>query len=307
MEYGLRAFPIGGYVAFPDDEPECPYPEDDPDLLRNRPAKDRALVISAGVIANVVFAMSTLLTQVSTVGLAEQIDQPGVLVPGVAAKSVAAEAGIKEGDVILELDGVSLPGGQKSVRRVVETIKDSDGTGSVRMTLSRDGSTFPLEVIPAVAPDGSGRVGVTLGPNALIKRTKAENPAEAVFLAAKEFGRLTKGVTDGLGQIFFHFGENKDAVSGPVAIVAVGADIAKKELSGLYEFAAAVNINLAVVNMLPLPALDGGYLALIALEAVRGGDKLPKELEQGIMNSGFLLLLTAGMFLIVKDTIGLVS
>ena len=59
--------------------------------------------------------------------------------------------------------------------------------------------------------------------------------------------------------------------------------------------------------MLPLPALDGGYLALIALEAVRGGDKLPKELEQGIMNSGFLLLLTAGMFLIVKDTIGLVS
>ena len=175
------------------------------------------------------------------------------------------------------------------------------------MTLSRDGSTFPLEVIPAVAPDGSGRVGVTLGPNALIKRTKAENPAEAVFLAAKEFGRLTKGVTDGLGQIFFHFGENKDAVSGPVAIVAVGADIAKKELSGLYEFAAAVNINLAVVNMLPLPALDGGYLALIALEAVRGGDKLPKELEQGIMNSGFLLLLTAGMFLIVKDTIGLVS
>lgn len=303
----MRAFPIGGYVAFPDDEPECPYPEDDPDLLRNRPAKDRALVISAGVIANVVFAMSTLLTQVSTVGLAEQIDQPGVLVPGVAAKSVAAEAGIKEGDVILELDGLSLPGGQKSVRRVVETIKDSDGTGSVRMTLSRDGSTFPLEVIPAVAPDGSGRVGVTLGPNALIKRTKAENPAEAVFLAAKEFGRLTKGVTDGLGQIFFHFGENKDAVSGPVAIVAVGADIAKKELSGLYEFAAAVNINLAVVNMLPLPALDGGYLALIALEAVRGGDKLPKELEQGIMNSGFLLLLTAGMFLIVKDTIGLVS
>ena len=68
VEYALRLFPLGGYVGFPDDDPNCPYPEDDPNLLRNRPPADRAIVASAGVIANVIFAFSLLLTQVTTVG-----------------------------------------------------------------------------------------------------------------------------------------------------------------------------------------------------------------------------------------------
>ncbi len=71
------------------------------------------------------------------------------------------------------------------------------------------------------------------------------------------------------------------------------------------QFAAIVNINLAVVNLLPLPALDGGYLALIALEAARGGAKLPEGVEQGIMASGLLLLLATGAVLVVRDTLTL--
>ena len=65
---GLRAIPLGGFVAFPDDDPDCPFPEDDPDLLRNRPMKDRAIVVSAGGLAIVAFALAILTTQVNTVG-----------------------------------------------------------------------------------------------------------------------------------------------------------------------------------------------------------------------------------------------
>lgn len=64
MEYSLRLFPLGGYVGFPDDDPDSKIPADDPDLLRNRPVKDRFIVISAGVIANFIFAYSLLVTQV---------------------------------------------------------------------------------------------------------------------------------------------------------------------------------------------------------------------------------------------------
>lgn len=64
MEYSLRAIPLGGYVGFPDDDPDSPYDKDDPDLLRNRPVAQRALVISAGIIANVILAYSVLLAQV---------------------------------------------------------------------------------------------------------------------------------------------------------------------------------------------------------------------------------------------------
>ena len=67
VEYALRAIPLGGFVAFPDDDPKLAekYPKDDPNLLKNRPIKDRALVISAGIIANCIFAFSLLLTQVN--------------------------------------------------------------------------------------------------------------------------------------------------------------------------------------------------------------------------------------------------
>lgn len=66
VEYALRAIPLGGFVAFPDDDPKLveKYPKDDPNLLKNRPVKDRALVISAGIIANCIFAFSILLAQV---------------------------------------------------------------------------------------------------------------------------------------------------------------------------------------------------------------------------------------------------
>ena len=64
VEYSLRAIPLGGYVGFPDDDPESPFPKDDPDLLRNKGIPARALVISAGIIANIVFAYSVLLAQV---------------------------------------------------------------------------------------------------------------------------------------------------------------------------------------------------------------------------------------------------
>ncbi len=63
MEYSLRAIPLGGYVGFPDGDPNSKYEKDDPDLLRNRSVAERALVISAGIIANVILAYSVLLVQ----------------------------------------------------------------------------------------------------------------------------------------------------------------------------------------------------------------------------------------------------
>ena len=111
VEYSLRALPLGGFVAFPDDDPKCPYPEDDPDLLKNRPIRDRAIVISAGVLANVLFAFVILFAQVvtsdhsiavekrssfvqaSTVGISSEVLEPGVIVPQILKDSAADQAG----------------------------------------------------------------------------------------------------------------------------------------------------------------------------------------------------------------------
>ncbi|MEL7083116.1 MAG: RIP metalloprotease RseP, partial [Cyanobacteria bacterium J06597_1] len=99
-EYALRALPLGGFVGFPDDDPDCPYPLDDPNLLRNRPVLDRAIVMSAGVLANLVFAYIVLLTMVVTIGVPTPAQvNPGIFIPNVAPNSPAQVAGIEPGDV----------------------------------------------------------------------------------------------------------------------------------------------------------------------------------------------------------------
>lgn len=108
----------------------------------------------------------------------------------------------------------------------------------------------------------------------------------------------------GLQQIVTNFEQTAEQVSGPVAIVAVGAEAARTDSAGLFQFAAILNINLAVVNILPLPALDGGYLLLLLVEAVRG-KRLPQNVENAVMASGLLLLTGLGFTLIVKDTLNL--
>ncbi|KAK9814195.1 hypothetical protein WJX72_002001 [[Myrmecia] bisecta] len=306
VEYSLRAIPFGGYVGFPDDDPANPeskYPKDDPDLLSNRPIKDRALVISAGVIANIIFAFSILLTQVSTVGAVSSTFQAGVVVPEVIETSVAYKAGFKAGDVITQVAGRAVEASPYSVTKVVNKIKASPNE-RLTITVRRDGQLLDIPVTPAEAPDGGGRIGVQLAMNAKITRTVAKDPIQAAALASKEFTKLLNTVTNGLQQIVFNFAKTAEQVTGPVAIVAVGAEVARADVSGLFQFAAIVNINLAVVNLLPLPALDGGYLALLLVELARG-KKLPQDVERGIMGSGLLLLMAVGIVLVVRDTVNL--
>ncbi|BBN18335.1 regulator of sigma E protease [Marchantia polymorpha subsp. ruderalis] len=304
VEYSLRTFPFGGFVAFPDDDPNSDFDPEDPNLLKNRPIRDRAIVISAGVIANLIFAYTVLFTQTLSVGLLEQEMFPGVMVPEVIGNSAAFKAGMKAGDVVLGVDGYQFTAKEAAVFELVDTIKKSGGK-KLSLNLQRGPELVTVDVTPDKNVDGSGRIGVQLSPNAKPHRVKAKGLPEALALSSREFSRLTATVVDGLKQIVFNFEKTVDNVSGPVAIVAVGAEVARNDIAGLFQFAAIVNINLAIVNLLPLPALDGGYLAFVALEAIRGGKKLPEGVEQGIMSSGVLLLLMLGVVLMVRDTLNL--
>eukprot|EP00250_Pteridium_aquilinum_P002081 c12284_g1_i1 orf=397-1962(-) len=304
VEYSLRAIPLGGFVGFPDDNPESEFSPDDPDLLKNRPILDRLIVTSAGVIANLAFAYFILFGQVLTSGLLQQEILPGAIVPEVISTSVAAKAGIRSGDVIIGVNGDVLPAGETAVFELVRTIKTNPNR-ALSFYISRKKEPLEIKITPDKSIDGSGKIGVQLAPNARSVKVKAKNLADATVRASREFSRLFAAVADGLKQVFFNFSQTADKISGPVAIVAVGAEVARTDIAGLSQFAAIVNINLAVVNILPLPALDGGYVLLIALEALRGGKKLPSKVEQGIMSSGIVLLLAIGVFLMVRDAFNL--
>ncbi|KFK42853.1 hypothetical protein AALP_AA1G047400 [Arabis alpina] len=307
VEYSLRAFPLGGFVGFPDNDPDSEIPLDDKNLLKNRPVLDRVIVVSAGIVANVIFAYAIIFAQVVSVGLPVQESFPGVLVPDVKSYSAASRDGLLPGDVILAVDGVALTEsefGSDSVSKVVDVVKRS-ANRNVLLKVNRKNEDFDIRITPDKSVDGTGKIGVQLSPNVRFSKVKPKSVTETFSFVGREFFGLSYNVLDSLKQTFLNFSQTASKVAGPVAIIAVGAEVARSNTDGLYQFAALLNLNLAVINLLPLPALDGGTLALILLEAVRGGRKLPLEVEQGIMSSGIMLVLFLGLFLIVKDTLNL--
>ena len=304
-EYVVCAFPLGGYVAFPDDDPDSTIPPDDPDLLRNRPILDRAIVISAGVIANLIFAYFLLVGQSMTIGFQDINYNAGVLVPQIIedADSAAIRAGIQAGDVILQVGDRKLGESPQSLETLREMIQDSPQK-SLELTIERQQEQISLVVTPQIDEDGKGKIGVMLAPNGEVVRRRTSNIIEAFTSGAKEYQRIGLLIVKGFWQLISNFQESAEQVAGPVAIVSVGAELARNDLSNLFQFGALISINLAIINILPLPALDGGQLAFLLVEGLRG-KPLPSRVQNSIMQTGMVLLLGLSVFLIVRDTVNL--
>ncbi len=301
-EYALRAIPLGGYVGFPEDDPESGIEPTDPNLLQNRPILDRAIVISAGVIANLVFAYAILVAQSTIVGLPQGYDlKPGVLIPQVVDNSSAATAaGIKAGDVVLKADSKVFDASESSVQELIAIIKSS-AEKPVSLTVERGENIVDLTVTPRTGADGNGLIGVQLEPNGSPIFRRPNSFAEPFRAGARQFEFLGRQIVDGFRQLVTDFTNVAPQLKGPVKIVEFGADIAKSDSGNLYFFAAFISINLAFINILPLPALDGGQLAFLLFEAIRG-KPLPQKFQDVVMQSGLMLLLGLGVFLIIKDT-----
>ncbi len=305
VEYGVRAFPLGGFVGFPDDDPDSEIPQDDPNLLKNRPLGDRAIVISAGVIANFIFAYFLLVTQSAVVGIPEPQFEPGIKVPEIVNQenSPAREAGLEAGDLIIAVDSQSLGEGQQAIQTLQTEIQNSVND-PLSLTVKREAETLNLSVTPQAGDDGKGKIGVLLSPNGEVIRKRPDGLLEPFTQGAQEYQRIFTLTFQGLGQLVSNFQESAEQVAGPVAIVAVGADIASSDASSLYQFAALISINLGIINILPLPVLDGGQLVFLLLEGVRG-KPLPSKVQDGIMQTGVVVLLGLAIFLVIRDTANL--
>ncbi len=295
--YAIRVLPLGGFVAFPDEE-ESEIPKDDPDLLRNRPIPQRALVISAGVIANLALAWLILLTQANFVGIPNE-PNPGVLIVAVQSNEAAEAAGLEAGDQILRVDNTDLGKGQDAVLLLVKKIKASPGE-SLELETIRSGKSSNIRITPS-ASKGSGLVGAQLQPNSNGNVHAANGIGESIKYVDNQFLQLLNQTINGYKGLFTNFNTTAKQISGPVKIVEMGAQLTGQGLSGLMLFAALISINLAVLNSLPLPLLDGGQLMLLILEGFRG-KPIPEKLQLAFMQSGFLLLVGLSVVLIIRDT-----
>ena len=298
--YALRLIPLGGFVAFPDDEEHSDIPANDPDLLRNRPLPQRALVIAAGVLANLLLAWVVLVSQGLVMGIPSGFSTtPGVLVASVQQGQPASLAGLRGGDRILALQGQQLAGGEQAVGDLVAAIRQSPGR-TLKLQVQRGEQRRSLALTPTEVA-GIGRIGAQLQPSGGQAFRPARGPWEPFQRANREFLALTGRTIDGFVSLATHFNQTASQVSGPVKIVAMGASLAQQGDGSLFLFTALISINLAVLNSLPLPLLDGGQFVLLLLEGVRGRP-LPERFQTAFLQSGFVFLVGLSVLLIVKDT-----
>ena len=123
ITYSFRAFPLGGFVSFPDEEINNIDPKD-PNLLKNRPVFQRVIVISAGVVANLILAYIILIINVTTIGIPFD-PEPGILVLATQPDKAATIAGLKAGDKILKVESSTLGVGDQAVSALVKEIQNS--------------------------------------------------------------------------------------------------------------------------------------------------------------------------------------
>jgi RIP metalloprotease RseP len=176
----------------------------------------------------------------------------------------------------------------------------------ITFQVKRGEKILDIQVTPDATTDGKGQIGVRLVPNADIISTRSINFFDALSKGATEFERVIILTVQGLAQLVTNFGETATQIAGPIKIVEIGANIASNNITGLLQFGALISINLAVMNILPLPALDGGQLAFLLIEGLLG-KPLPSKIQETVMQTGLFLLLGLGVFLVVRDTANLSS
>ena len=299
--------PFGGYVKMFGQSDLGPDDDGGPELTEADKAQSfhykglgqKAAVVAAGPIANFVFAILVFAIMFATVG------QPftPARISRVVEGSVAEAAGVQPGDVFVEVQGRSIQRFEE-VQQLIRLHPNIE----VELVVERDGERVPLLVTPEeqIVQDNQGN-DLSIGVLGVIRDGRPEfkrhNPLEATWQAFRETGRLVSVTFTALGQMFS--GERSAAeLGGPVRIAQMSGDAASAGISTLVIFAAFLSINLGLINLFPVPLLDGGHLLFYAYEAVFRRPLGPRAQDVGL-KIGLALVLGLMVFATFNDLLRL--
>ena len=292
--YSLNAIPLGGFVKMVGEEdPKVPG------SLAGKSAGSRLLVLGSGSMMN--FLLPLLLLSVAFM-VPRDVTVGQVLVAEVAPVSPAFQARIEPGDRLLEING-------DLIRHVGDLQRDVQLNLGREVTLlvkHEDDTIEEVRVIPRWRPpEGQGRIGVivrTISPTTV----RGYYPFwQAIPMGVAECIEVFTLFKNGI--ISMIIGTERAIVAGPVAIAQLTGEVAKAGFSPLLEFAAFLSINLAIINLLPLPALDGGRIVFLFLERVRRGKRVPPKIEGLIHMIGFAMLIAFLLAITYQDIIRIIN
>ncbi len=309
----LSALPLGGYCQFKGDMNPASIP--DAEALAALPAEERArsfhfaplwqraLIVFAGPLTNIVVAVGIFAAFFMAYGQPVQADPAETnVIQKFAPDSVAEAAGLAVGDRIVSIDGA--PVGE--FRDVTDRVIMHPGDRIV-IAVERAGDRlrFPVTIGTTVERDRFGnesRIG-RLGIYSSPLRFAPVGPLQAVGLAAGESVGMVRMMVVGIGQIVSGQRSVKE-LGGPIKIAKFSGEQLSLGASAFASFAALISLNLAFINLLPIPALDGGHLAFYAAEAVRRKPVGARGQEMAF-RAGVAMILALMLFVTVNDLLSL--
>ncbi|MEB3286207.1 MAG: RIP metalloprotease RseP [Vampirovibrionales bacterium] len=300
VEYCIHLLLLGGYVSFPDDNPDSAIPKDSPQRFENQPLINRFAVAIAGVTVNALLAWVIMAGVYMGWGGPKLGHETVVL--ATVKNEAAHKAGIHPGDIVKAVDGQPLPDAGTFIAVPYFTQAfESHKNGTVLIGLERQGKLLDVEV----RVNKDGKIGFIpeqqqeqLGP--------VGNPLDAIAYSVdflnttiyKNFVAMGQMVTGRL---------NPEMLSGPIEIVSMGSEtIEKYGIEKGLMLTAIISMILAVMNLLPIPALDGGHILFILIEAVKGSP-LRKEVQERFTQAGFIGLMVLMVFILYNDSQKLVK
>jgi regulator of sigma E protease len=300
-EYALSAIPLGGYVKMLGEDEEVADDEDSTRAFGNQSLGARSAIVAAGPITNLAFAFVVYVLLGLVFGMSVPSEE--AILGSIAPDTAAAAAGFEAGDRVLSVDGNPIA----TWEMLVKTVQGSGGRG-LRFEIERGGVRREVAVTPRLEESAQGEGGAAevyrIGARPYVAH-QALGPIEAVVAGAKITTVMTGKVAMGfLSMLSGHIPLRE--LGGPIAIAQVAGQQARAGGEAFASMLAFLSINLGVLNLLPIPILDGGHLALFGAEAVlrRPVRRRAREMAQSL---GLLVLLALMIVVFFNDVSRLIQ
>lgn len=306
-EYTVNLIPFGGYVLMYGEEGGH---EKDERSFTSKKTWQKVIILAAGVFMNLVLAWviftafylfggKSIITGMD--GYKHVTNNEHVYVTAVRAESPAEQAGIKSGTMIVSVDG-QIVHNNVSVANGVYEVTKNDPKKPVTISFTTDGKTYTKSIVTEQETIGGQKIqaiGITMEERGTTKSVWYLAPWYGLLTTGRIMWLTIVGLWGLLVSIFTKF-QVGNAVGGPVAIYSYSGIFARMGFWALAQFIAILSISLALINILPFPALDGGHIAILVIESVRG-KKISDKTKQAINNVGFGLLLLLMVGLVFRD------
>jgi len=292
--YSLNAIPLGGFVKMAGEEdPKVPG------SLASKSIGTRLLVLSAGSLMN---ALLPLLLFSIAFMVPHNVVIGEIFVEEVAPNSPAAVAGIEAGDTIISINDKML----NNTLDLSRYLHLNLGNEVAILVKHSDSTTEEIQLIPRwKPPEGQGATGIVISMSDLTTVRQSYPFWKAIPLGASEC--IETFILFKNAIISMIIGSAPVELAGPVGIAQITGEVAKAGISPLLEFAAFLSINFAIINIFPLPALDGGRIVFVLLEWIRRGKRVSPKTEGLVHAIGFILLIAAMLAITYQDIIRIIS